>query len=235
MTAIGRCTVLIIEDEPQIRRAVKNALPAEVSKVLEADSGSRGIDLAGTERPALIVLDLGLPDMPGLAVCRKLRTWSNAPIIVLSANHLDREKAALLDAGADDYITKPFSLLELTARIRANLRRAQPTGEEVGAQPVSIRGLAVDLSARTVTRQGQVIHLTPIEWELLRTLVTHPGKTFTHSQILAAVWGGRLAGDRQQHLRVHVANLRRKIECDPVRPEIILTEPGVGYRLELPA
>jgi two-component system, OmpR family, KDP operon response regulator KdpE len=225
---------LIIEDEPQIRRAVKNALPAEVSRVVETESGSRGIDLARAERPALIVLDLGLPDMEGLVACRAIRKWSNAAIIVLSARHSDREKVALLDAGADDYITKPFSMLELTARIRANLRRVQAGGAGPGAEPVVIRGLAIDLTARTVKRQGSVIHLTPIEWELLRTLATQPGKTFTHRQIFAAVWGPG-ANDAQRELRFHVTNLRRKIELDPVRPEIIVTEPGVGYRFELPA
>ncbi|MDP9122178.1 MAG: response regulator [Acidobacteriota bacterium] len=232
MIANGRSTVLIIEDEPQIRRAVKNALPAEVSKVLEAETGSRGIDLASAERPALIVLDLGLPDMEGLAVCRELRAWSNASIIVLSARHSDSEKVALLEAGADDYITKPFSLLELTARIRVNLRRAQAGGAGLGANPVLIRDLVIDLTARTVGRQAQIVHLTPIEWELLRTLVTQPGKTLTHQQIFPAVWGSS-AGNPQHHLRVHVANLRRKMEHDPLLPTIILTEPGVGYRLEL--
>jgi two-component system KDP operon response regulator KdpE len=233
-SAAGRCTALIIEDEPQIRRAVRNALPFEITRVVEAASGSRGLDLAGVERPALIVLDLGLPDMEGLAACRELRTWSKAAIIVLSARHSDREKVALLDAGADDYITKPFSMPELTARIRASLRRTQAGGAGLVPQPVSICDLVIDLAARTVRRQGQVVHLTPIEWDLLRTLVTEPGRTLTHRQIFAAVWGSA-AGNPQHHLRVHIANLRRKIERDPVRPEIIMTEPGVGYRFELPA
>jgi two-component system KDP operon response regulator KdpE len=233
--AAGHCTVLIIEDEPQIRRAVKRALPAAITKVVEAESGRSGIDLAAAERPVLIVLDLGLPDMPGLAVCRALRAGSAAPIIVLSARHLDSEKVALLDAGADDYITKPFSLLELAARLRASLRRAQASGGRPTDEPVLIRHLVIDLTARTVRRDGRIIHLTPIEWELLRTLVNRSGRTLTHAQLFAAVWGA-IAGDPRQHLRVHVANLRRKIERDPVRPELIVTEPGVGYRLEeLPA
>ncbi|HVT17455.1 MAG TPA: response regulator transcription factor [Thermoanaerobaculia bacterium] len=226
-------TGLIVDDEPQIRRVVKNALRGEVARVLEAATGSEGIDLAAAERPALIVLDLGLPDIPGIEVCREIRKWSRAAIVVLSARQSDHEKAALLDAGADDYVTKPFSTLEFTARIRANLRRARAEREPEQAQPIAIGDLAIDLVARTLKRGSEPIHLTPIEWELLRTFVTQAGRTLTHRQLFAAVWG-RAFGDPQQYLRVHVANLRRKIERDAVRPCIILTEPGVGYRLELP-
>ncbi|HZF12816.1 MAG TPA: response regulator [Thermoanaerobaculia bacterium] len=227
-------TVLIVDDEPQIRRVVKNALEGEVTRVVEAATGSAGIDCAAAENPVLIILDLGLPDMAGIDVCREVRKWSTAPILVLSARHSDQEKALLLDTGADDYITKPFSTLELTARIRAHLRRTQGAGAAPGLlQPVALGDLTVDLAARTVRRGEEAVHLTPIEWELLRTLLTQAGRTLTHRQLFTAVWG-RSFGDPQQYLRVHIANLRRKIEQDAVRPQVILTEPGVGYRLELP-
>jgi len=226
-------TVLVIDDEPQIRRVVSNALQSEVARVLEAATGNQGIDLANTERPALIVLDLGLPDRAGVDVCKELRKWSSAPIVVLSARHSDQEKALLLDTGADDYITKPFSTIEFTARIRANLRRAQAAQLAAQVQPMAIGDLTVDLNARTLRRTDASIHLTPIEWELLRTFVTQAGRTLTHQQLFNAVWG-RAFGDPQQYLRVHVANLRRKIEQDAVRPQLIVTEPGVGYRFEMP-
>jgi two-component system KDP operon response regulator KdpE len=226
-------TVLIVDDEPQIRRVVRGALKAEVARLLEAGTGSEGIDLAASERPALIVLDLGLPDIPGVDVCREIRRWSSAPIVVLSARHSDQEKALLLDSGADDYVTKPFSTVEFTARIRANLRRAQAARLAAQVQPIQIGDLLVDLTARTARRGGTSIHLTPIEWDLLRTFITQAGRTLTHQQLFNAVWR-REFGDPQQYLRVHVANLRRKIERDAVRPELIVTEPGVGYRFEMP-
>ncbi|HTQ80544.1 MAG TPA: response regulator, partial [Thermoanaerobaculia bacterium] len=197
-------TGLIVDDEPQIRRVVKNALEGEVARVVEAATGSEGIDLAAAENPAVIILDLGLPDMAGVEVCREIRKWSTAPILVLSARHADQEKALLLDTGADDYITKPFSTLELTARIRAHLRRSQ--GIQPTSQPVSLADLTVDLAARTVRRGEESVHLTPIEWELLRTLLTQAGRTLTHRQLFNAVWG-RSFGDPQQYLRVHIANL----------------------------
>jgi two-component system KDP operon response regulator KdpE len=226
-------TVLVIDDEPQIRRVVSTVLQSEVSRVLEAGTGSEGIELAAAERPSLIVLDLGLPDLPGVEVCRAIRRSSSAPIVVLSARHSDQEKALLLDTGADDYITKPFSTIEFTARIRANLRRAQAAQLAAQAQPITIGDLVVDLTARTLRRGDVAIHLTPIEWELLRTFVTQAGRTLTHQQLFNAVWG-RAFGDPQQYLRVYVANLRRKIERDAVRPQLIVTEPGVGYRFEMP-
>ncbi len=225
-------TGLVVDDEPQIRRVVRNVLAGEVGRILEAATGSEGIDLAAAEKPILIVLDLGLPDMRGFDVCREIRRWSSAAIVVLSARQADTDKAALLDAGADDYVSKPFSTLELKARVRANLRRTMQA-QHIPAQRLTIGELAMDLAARTVRRGDQAIHLTPIEWELLRTFATQAGRTLTHRQLFNAVWG-RTFGDPQQYLRVHVANLRRKIEQDPVRPEVIVTEPGVGYRLELP-
>jgi two-component system KDP operon response regulator KdpE len=222
--------LLVIDDEPQIRRALRTALAGDEARVLEAASGREGLDRAAAERPDLIVLDLGLPDASGIDICRELRGWTAAPILVLSARHADDEKAALLDAGADDYVTKPFSTVELAARVRALLRRsARAPGREDGTV-VRAGGLTMDLVARTLTVKDREVHLTPIEWELLKTLATQAGRTLTHRQLFTSVWQGRTAGDAQQYLRVHVAHLRRKIEDDPVRPRYILTEPGVGYR-----
>ena len=223
-----RGTALVIEDEPQIVTAVSRALGACFDRVLHALTAADGIDQAAAARPDLIVLDLGLPDRDGLAVCQEIRSWSSAPIIVLSARHSDRDKVALLDAGADDYLTKPFSTAELQARVRVQLRRAVAALPGKG-EPIEIDGLAIDLGGRTVRRDGQNIHLTPTEWALLRSFLRSAGKTLTHGQLFAAVWPNS-AGDPQQYLRVYVAALRRKIERDPLRPNLIFTEPGVGYR-----
>lgn len=223
-------TVLVIDDEPQIRRVVRNAVRSETGNVLEAADGREGIDLAAAERPQLIVLDLGLPDMDGIEVCREIRSWSSAPIIVLSARHSPQEKAALLDAGADDYITKPFSTIEFQARLRAALRRAR-TSAQPGDAPIVVKGLTIDLVKPSIVRDGKAIHLTKTEWDVLRTLARHSGRTMTHRQIFSEVWGNSY-GDAQQYLRVHIRSLRRKMETDPVRPQMIVTEPGVGYRFE---
>jgi len=225
---VGR-TALVIDDEPQIRRVVRHALADDFGRVLEAPSGAKGIDLAAAERPSLIILDLGLPDMSGVEVCGEIRKWSDAAILVLSARHSDQEKVTLLDAGADDYVTKPFSTNEFKARVRALLRRsfARPTN---GVTTIRCGDLKMDLEGRTITRNDALVHLTPIEWELLRVLMTHAGKTMTHRQLFTAVWPGRVYGDAQQYLRVHVANVRRKVEPDPLSPRYIFTEPGVGYR-----
>jgi two-component system KDP operon response regulator KdpE len=221
--------VLVIDDEPQIRRVVRHALEGDFQRVLEADTGARGIDFAAAERPDLIVLDLGLPDMNGVEVCTEIRKWSDAAILVLSARHSDQEKVSLLDAGADDYVTKPFSTNELKARVRALLRRSVPRSAN-GATTVECGDLTMDLDGRTLVKKGTLIHLTPLEWELLRVLMTHAGKTMTHRQLFSAVWTGRAYGDAQQYLRVHIANVRRKIEADALTPRYIITEPGVGYR-----
>jgi two-component system KDP operon response regulator KdpE len=199
-------------------------------RVVEAATGREGIDLAAAESPALVVLDLGLPDMPGIEVCREIRRWSSAPIIVLSARHADTEKVALLDAGADDYLTKPFSTIEFMARARAQLRRAQ-TAASPNDGVMTFGDVSVDLQKRRVERAGELLHLTPTEWLLLRTFVTHPRQTLTHRQLFHAVWGNA-EGDAQQYLRVYVGHLRRKVEADPVRPQFIHTEAGVGYRFE---
>ena len=222
-------TVLIVDDEAQIRRVVRNALDGIVGSVLEAASAQEGRDLAASAHPDLIVLDLTLPDADGLELCRALRALTAAPVIVLSARHSDRDKAALLDAGADDYITKPFSTLELQARVRAQLRRAALPAS--GSDRLVLGALEIDLQRRVVRRSGAEVHLTPREWELLRAFATHRGQTLTHQQLFRAVWG-RAEGDAQQYLRVYVGQLRRKLEDDPVRPRLIRTEPAVGYRFD---
>jgi two-component system KDP operon response regulator KdpE len=233
IAAMPTSRVLIIDDETHIRSIVRAAVESDRGTVFEAATGAAGLELARTERPDLIVLDLGLPDMDGLAVCRALRQWSSVPILVLSARHTDADKVDLLDAGADDYLTKPFSTVELQARVRAQLRRAGMAPVPGGDVPIEAAGLAVDLARRRVVRDGVTVHLTPTEWDLLHALVTHAGRTLTHRQLFDAVWG-RDHGDAQQYLRVYVAHLRRKIEADPLRPTLIVTEPGVGYRFEPP-
>ena len=232
-TAVRARALLVIEDDAPIRRALHQALSDVTDRLLEAATGREGINLAVTERPELIVLDLGLPDSRGVDVCREIRSWSRVPIVVLSARHSEAEKVLLLNAGADDYVTKPFSTMEFVARVRAMLRRARLASGDDGAPVVEAYGLVIDVARRRVTREHTVIRLTPIEWDILRTLISNPGRTLTHQQIFDAVWGSS-AGSPQQYLRVHVTNLRRKIEANPARPELIVTEPGVGYRAEVP-
>jgi two-component system KDP operon response regulator KdpE len=223
--------VLVVDDEPQIRRVVRNALAELAAQVLEASTARDAVDLAASSVPDLIVLDLTLPDRDGLDVCRDLRAFTAAPILVLSARDSDRDKVALLDAGADDYLTKPFSTLELQARVRAVLRRAMRS-PDAGGERLHVGDIEIDLVRRVVRRGGRDIHLTPTEWGLLRALATHRGRTMTHRQLFRAVWG-QGEGDAQQYLRVYIGQLRRKIERDPVRPVLIRTEPAVGYRLEM--
>ncbi|HEX2718220.1 MAG TPA: response regulator [Gemmatimonadaceae bacterium] len=223
-------TILVIDDEPQIRRVVRNALADDGVQVSEAGTATKGIDLAAAERPGLIVLDLGLPDGEGAEVLREIRKWSSAPVLVLSARGSDQEKVRLLDAGADDYVTKPFSTVELQARVRALLRRTTTAGDD--DKPIEVGGLTIDLAKPSLHRGAEVVHLTRTEWELLRVLVRHAGRTLTHRQLFDAVWG-KAFGDPQQNLRVHIRSLRRKIESDPVRPRLVVTEPGVGYRFDV--
>jgi two-component system KDP operon response regulator KdpE len=232
-TAGSNPTLLVIDDEPQIRRVVRNAFQ-HGARVLEAESVAAGVDVAAAERPDVIILDLGLPDGDGWEACREIRRWSTAAIVVLSARHSDEEKVRLLDAGADDYVTKPFSTSELQARVRALLRRA-PTTASAGSSTIVIGELELDLTARALRRRGESVHLTPIEWDLLQVLMTNAGRTLTHQFLFHEVWSGRQFGDAQQYLRVHVANLRRKIEDDVIHPSYIHTEPGVGYRFANPA
>ena len=223
-------TILVIDDEPQIRRVVRNALAGIAGQIVEAASAAEGLDCAAAAAPGLIVLDLSLPDKDGLAVCQDLRAFTAAPILVLSARHSDSDKVSLLDAGADDYLTKPFSTAELQARVRALLRRARQ-GSGAIVERVVVADVEIDLAHRTVRRAGNEVHLTPTEWGLLRALLAHRGRTMTHRQLFKAVWG-QGEGDAQQYLRVYVGQLRRKLERDPVRPMLIRTEPAVGYRFE---
>lgn len=224
-----RLRVLLVDDESQIRRAVTHLLEPLHATVTAAVSGRDALTLAAAERPDLIILDLGLPDMDGTEVCRDLRKWSNAPVLVLTARDQDHDTIAALDAGADDFVSKPFSPAAFLARVRALLRRAGRSGER--QSPVIATGeLSIDLASRTVLREGRPVHLTPTEWELLVVLATHGGKVMTHRQLFTRVWQGREHGDAQAHLRVHIAHLRQKIEQDPVRPRHLQTEIGVGYR-----
>ena len=232
MTDARRGTLLIVDDERQIRRVVRNTLGPDFARVIDADTAAAAIDLSAAERPTFGVLDLGLPDGSGIAVCRELRKWLDAPILVLSARHADAEKVALLDAGADDYMTKPFNPDELRARVRAHMRRAGAVMTAAPDGAISHGDLAIDLEARVIRKGGAVVHLTPTEWDLLRVMLAKAGRTMTHRQLFTAVWGNG-SGDAQQYLRVHVAALRRKLESDPVHPRFIHTVPGVGYRIDL--
>jgi len=225
-------TVLVVDDEPHIRRAVRNALEEDFDHVIEAASAREAVDLAAARRPDVVILDLGLPDKPGLWVCAEIRKWSGVPLIVLSAHHSEAEKIRLLEEGADDYVTKPFHPGELLARVRAQIRRARMAEVPGEGTVLSIGDLVIDAGARTVKRAGEDVHLTPTEWDLLRAFLRNSGKTLTHHQLFRAVWAAS-SGDPQQYLRVYVANLRRKLEPDSVRPRVIITEPGVGYRFEL--
>lgn len=219
--------ILVIDDELAIRRFLHTVLSSEEFSLHEAENGHAGLASAAAFRPDVILLDLGLPDLDGIEVIKRIREWSQMPIIVLSVRDRENDKVAALDAGADDYLTKPFGVGELLARIRAALRRSiQQTPEPVFTN----NGLVVDLTRRRVTVDNSDVQLTPTEYDILRLLVTHAGKVLTHGQILKQVWG--IAYLEQPHvLRVNVSNLRRKIEDDPSRPRHIITEPGVGYRL----
>ncbi|MBP8950010.1 MAG: response regulator [Candidatus Promineofilum sp.] len=219
--------VLVVDDEVQIRRFLRIALEANGYRVYETSSGSAAVQEAARLRPDLVILDIGLPDIGGLEVLRRLREWTPTPVIMLSVRDADRDKVAALDAGADDYLTKPFSVDELLARLRVAQRHAQPGP----AAAVFAQGdVEVDLSRRHVTKGGMDVKLTPTEYALLRLLIQHAGKVLTHRQILKEVWGPEYM-DETHYLRVYFGQLRQKLENDPARPRLILTEPGVGYRL----
>lgn len=220
--------VIIVEDEMQIRRFVRSALEAEHCQVHEAETAQRGLIEAGTRNPSLIILDLGLPDRDGVEFIRDLRSWSTAPVLVLSARAEEDDKIAALDAGADDYLVKPFGTGELLARVRAMLRRVAKMADEK-LPIVEFGSIRVDLVARSVKRDNESIHLTPIEYRLLAYLVGHPDKVLTHQQLLRDVWGQAYM-DNSPSLRVFMANLRQKLEAEPARPKHFLTEVGVGYR-----
>ncbi|HEX9869119.1 MAG TPA: response regulator [Candidatus Tectomicrobia bacterium] len=222
--------VLIVDDEPQIRRFLRTSLGAHGYRVIEASCGREAITLLATERPELVLLDLGLPDMDGLEVIRRLREWSTVPIIVVSVRGREAEKIAALDGGADDYVTKPFGIGELLARMRTALRHRLQA--EVDAPVFRSAGLSVDLVRRLVSIDSEEVKLTPKEYDLLRILVTHAGKVITHRQLLREVWGPA-AVHETHYLRVYVGQLRQKLEPDPAQPCYLLTEPGVGYRLRM--
>jgi two-component system KDP operon response regulator KdpE len=219
--------VLIVDDEAQIRRFLRISLESNGFRVHEATTGAQGLAQAALVRPDAVILDLGLPDDDGLSILKRLREWSRVPVVVLSVRDSDTDKVSLLDAGADDYLTKPFSVDELLARLRVAIRHAQPGDEETVFQ----RGrLAVDLARRLVTLGDEPVRLTVTEYALLRLFVQHAGRVLTHSQILRQVWGPQYEQETH-YLRVYVAHLRQKLEEDPSNPRLILTEPGVGYRL----
>ena len=226
--------VIVIEDEPQIRRFVRSALEGEGWQVFEADTAKKGLTEAGTRKPDLLVLDLGLPDGDGLELIRDVRGWSTVPIIVLSARSSEAAKIAALDAGADDYLTKPFGVGELLARVRANLRRpraAAPGSPGEDTDPVFRFGaVEVDRQARLVRRAGVEVHLTPIEYRLLSMLMANAGRVLTHRQLLREVWGPSHVG-QSHYLRIYMGHLRQKLELDPTQPQHLLTETAVGYRL----
>ena len=219
--------VLVVDDELQIRRFLRIALEANGYRVYETDRGGAAVQEAARLRPDVVILDIGLPDMDGLEVLRRLREWTATPIIMLSVRDADRDKVAALDAGADDYLTKPFSVDELLARLRVAQRHAQPGP----LAAVFAQGdVTVDLSRRHVTKGDREVKLTPTEYALLRLLIQHAGRVLTHRQILKEVWGPEYM-DETHYLRVYFGQLRQKLEDDPARPRLILTEPGVGYRL----
>jgi two-component system, OmpR family, KDP operon response regulator KdpE len=220
--------VLVVDDERSIRRFLKASLGSQFV-ILEATNGEEALTAVATEHPDILILDLGLPDMDGVEVTRRLREWTQIPIIIVSVREQERDKIAALDAGADDYLTKPFGVGELIARLKVVLRRST----QIDAEPVFTSGnLVVDLNQREVRLNEQPLALTPTEYDLVRTLVKHAGKVLTHDQLLRAVWG--TAYENETHmLQVNISNLRRKIEPDPARPIYIVTEPGVGYRLKI--
>ncbi|CAM5796146.1 two-component system response regulator KdpE [Rhizobacter fulvus] len=225
----SRPVAVIVEDEPQIRRFVRAALEAHDWQVFEADALGPGLSEAGTRRPDLIVLDLGLPDGDGVDFLRDLRAWSQVPVIVLSARTDEADKIAALDAGADDYLTKPFGVGEMMARVRVALRR-QRQGADASESTFVFGDVTVEFTTRRVRRGDNVVHLTPIEYRLLGVLIANAGRVLTHRTLLRETWGPA-HGDRTHYLRVYMANLRQKLEADPARPRHLITETGVGYRL----
>ncbi len=222
--------ILVVDDEPQFLRALATNLRGAGYDVETAATAAEALAAAGLQPPDAIILDLVLPDGSGLDVCRELRTWTGAPIVLVSAVGDEDEKIAALDAGADDYVTKPFAIGELLARLRAVLRRASSPGEPV----LTVGPISVDLEKQSVTLDGRLVHLTPHEFRILRLLIQHEGKLLTHRTILREVWGPAY-GDESNYLHVYVSQLRRKIEPDPSRPRYLLTEPGAGYRLVGPS
>lgn len=222
--------VLVIEDESEIRKFLRATLTAHGHRVNESATGKDGLVQAGMQPPEVVILDLGLPDIDGFEVTRQLRTWTQVPIIVLSARGMEADKIAALDAGADDYLTKPFGVGELMARIRVALRHSNAIQNDQQTAEFTVGRLHVDLSRRIVKVNDGEVHLTPLEYSLLALLIKHAGKVLTHKFLLTEVWGPSRASETQ-YLRIYMANLRHKLERDPAQPQLLLTEPGVGYRL----
>jgi two-component system, OmpR family, KDP operon response regulator KdpE len=222
--------VILIEDDPQIRHFLRTTLPNHGYRLYEATTGAEGLREAETRAPDIIILDLGLPDLDGLEVLRRVREWTSVPIVVLSARGQERDKISALDAGADDYVSKPFGVGELLARMRVALRHAARRVQRTEESAVVVGDLHLDLVHRRVTLAENEVHLTPIEFRLLATLAKYAGKILTQRQLLTEVWGPSYA-DQAHYLRVYMAQLRRKLEADPTRPKYLLTEAGVGYRL----
>jgi two-component system KDP operon response regulator KdpE len=226
----AKTTILIIEDEQPLLRFLRVTLATQDYRIIEANCGEEGLRLAAASNPDLIILDLGLPDIDGVEVARRLREWSTTPIIVVSARGKEQDKVIALDAGADDYLTKPFGVGELLARVRVALRHLARLNSETGEPVFEVGGLHVDLSRREVSVDGRPVHLTRNEFKLLTMLVKNAGRVMTHRQLLKEVWGPGSA-DELHYLRVYINQLRQKIESDSARPRYLMTEPGVGYRL----
>ncbi len=222
--------ILVVDDEPQLVRALATNLTARGYEVDVAPDGETALRLAGERLPDLVILDLGLPGISGLEVIEALRGWTEVPIVMLSARHGDPDKISALDAGADDYVTKPFSIGELLARVRAALRRSAPGEEE---PVITTPDFIIDLGARSVRKAGEQVHLTPIEWKMVETLVRNPGRLVTQRLLLQTVWGPGYQ-DETNYLRVHMTHVRRKLEPDPAQPRYFRTEPGIGYRYQPP-
>jgi two-component system KDP operon response regulator KdpE len=222
--------ILVIEDDSQILRLLRASLSGSGYRIEEATTGADGVARAASHPPDLVILDLGLPDMDGLLVVRRLREWSRVPILVLSARGKERDKVMALDAGADDYVTKPFGMGELTARMRVALRHAAAGDDAADETVMTIGDLAIDMPRRDVRVRGEKIRLTPIEYKLLGVLARNAGKVVTHRQLLQEVWGPSFT-EQSHYVRVYMRQLRQKIEAEPARPRYLLTEPGVGYRL----
>ncbi|MFD5318240.1 response regulator [Streptomyces sp. NPDC127098] len=223
--------VLVVDDEPQILRALVINLKARKYEVDTAEDGAEALRLAADRHPDVVILDLGLPDMDGVDVITGIRGWTRVPIIVLSARHTSDEKVEALDAGADDYVTKPFGMDELLARLRAAVRRAEPSGAAEDEPTVETADFTVDLAAKKVHREGKDVRLTPTEWHLLEVLIRNTGRLVSQKQLLQEVWGPSY-GTETNYLRVYMAQLRRKLEADPSVPRHLITEPGMGYRFE---
>jgi two-component system, OmpR family, KDP operon response regulator KdpE len=224
--------ILLIEDEPEIRRFLRVSLTDKGYQISEATNGAEGLQLAASKSPDVVILDLGLPDMDGKDVARQLREWSSVPIIILSARDQEMDKIDALDIGADDYLTKPFGIMELLARIRVALRHSAKTAGEANDPIFTAGTLRVDMASRLVTVDGAEVHLTPIEYKILLMLVKNAGKVVTQQTLLRDVWGPGYAKE-SHYVRVYMGQLRHKLESDPARPQFIITEPGVGYRLKV--